>query len=93
MIAPAGTPILDSRRLWSLWDIMQRFRAASVASAIGHLQMAAAMIQMADYTGLGPDAAADREHITSAVNQAALPFSEVPLSFAVKHQFGRLQSA
>jgi hypothetical protein len=96
MNAPLSIPSEDgfqSDRLWSLWDIMQRFRVPSFTAALTTLHRAIAAIHMANVMSAAPDDEADRRIIRDALNEALPSLNELPVSRVIRSQFERLQAA
>lgn len=77
-------------RLWSLWDIMNRFRAATMGAVFGQLSRAATMIEMMGAVGMTEDHIADRSVIREALEGVDTSLAELPLSRVIRSQFERL---
>lgn len=77
--------------LWSLWDIMHRFRAASFGGAMLALGRAAMVIQAARAANIEEDVESEREIIAEAITQAAPWFQEASLSVVARYQFEQLE--
>ncbi len=78
--------------LYSLWEIMQRFRAASFANATSALMRAAANTLAASAAGLSVDPEIERQYVRHELNQAEPSLKELPLSIVVRSQFDRLKN-
>jgi hypothetical protein len=81
---------LQPGRLWSLWDIMNRFRVASYGATLLALGRAAMAIESANAIGLPEDESTDRRTISDALDQAAPSIEELPLSPVVRYQFEQI---
>lgn len=84
-------PSPHSHGLWSLWEIMIRFRASSYGASLLALGRAAMLIDAAREAGFADDEAANRRVISQAVDEAAPSVRELPLSPVAKYQFEQLQ--
>jgi hypothetical protein len=82
----------EGSRIVSLWDIMQRFRAASFVTAISEMSRSWAGVHLANAYGCG-DAAKDRQLVGAGLKNAAQSLAELPLSTVLRSQFDRLQKA
>ncbi len=82
-----------SHGLWSLWDIMQRFRAASFGALMASLGRTTAAINTANAFGVGDKVEADRKFIRETLEESAPSLSEFPLSPVLRSQFDRLVRA
>lgn len=96
MTAPAGNKydcsadeIWRPGRLFSLGDIMQRFRASSFSAAIGALVRAASFIEGFNVSGMPEDIEADRQIVLKELTESGPEFEELPLSRVVKLQLER----
>ena len=70
---------------------MQRLRAAYYGAGIAVLARTAAAIHAANAFGAAKDDSADRMAVREALNEAALPLAELPLSRVIQSQFERLK--
>lgn len=77
-------------RLWSWWELMERFRAASYGAAVSSLMRALGVVTGANFAGLR-DEAADQKVIRDQIEDARQTVEELPLSFTVREQFERLR--
>lgn len=77
--------------LWSLWDIMMRFRVASYGAVLLALGRAAMTIESANAFGISEDDAMDRRVVSEAMSGAASSIQELPLSAVARYQFEQLQ--
>ena len=82
---------LQPGRLWSLWDIMQRFHANSFAAAVGLLHRAGATLAMANQAQFGPHPEMDRQVVKDTLKEIKPEFSELPLSRVLRDQLERLE--
>ena len=79
-----------SHGLWSLWDIMQRFRAASFGVVMASLGRATEAINVSNFYGIAKDDASDRAMIQDALKEVGPELLELPLSRVLRDQFERL---
>lgn len=84
-------PSWGSHRLWSLWGIMQRFRASSFVAATSALARVATSITAANAVGLTSDAAMERQYVKRDLDNAEPVLKELPLSPVLRSQFDRLK--
>src|SRR4051794_36526010 len=78
MNALSPSPLTHAHGLWSLWDIMQRFRVSSYGVGINALTRTATSITAADMFGAAKDAEADRMITREGLSEAEKAFMEVP---------------
>lgn len=88
---PSPEAVPFNHGLWSLWDIMIRFRVSSYAASLMSLGRAAMAIESADLARLPEDGDSDRAIIRNALAEADPSLEELPLSPVARYQFQQLQ--
>lgn len=81
--------VWEPGKLWGLLEFMERFRAASFGSAVSSIMRAMGFVSGTGYAGLKDDEE-DRKLIAGQIEEARPGIEELPLSRAVRDQFGRL---
>jgi hypothetical protein len=79
--------VFNPGRLWSLWEIMQRFRASALLVVASSLSRASVTLTVA-----GDDPAFDRDLVMNMLAEVGPPLKELPLSRVILDQFRRVEA-
>lgn len=83
----------DSRRLWSLWDIMKRFRASSFGAVLSSFARVSGAVEAAKALRFSDAEEINIEAIRKVVAEAKQAVSELHLSHVLRSQYERLEDS